>query len=105
MYKRQGFVFCDGYSVITEKIQYIHQLQNLYFALTGEELEFVSNNEIQEMDKEIERIKNEINLCSSYVNNPRNGISQYVANTERMLWREKLSKLQQKKNELEKGKL
>lgn len=35
----EGFVFCDGYSVITEKIQYVHQLQNLYFALTGEELE------------------------------------------------------------------
>ena len=33
-----GFVFCDGYTVITEKIQYVHQLQNLYFALTGAEL-------------------------------------------------------------------
>jgi len=33
-----GFLFCEGYSVITEKIQNVHQLQNLYFALTGEEL-------------------------------------------------------------------
>lgn len=33
-----GFVFCNGYTVITEKIQYVHQLQNLYFALTGAEL-------------------------------------------------------------------
>ena len=35
-----GFVFCDGYTVITEKIQFVHQLQNLYFALalTGAEL-------------------------------------------------------------------
>ena len=33
-----GFVFCDNYNVITEKIKYVHQLQNLYFALTGEEL-------------------------------------------------------------------
>lgn len=35
-----GFVFCEGYSVITDKIQFVHQLQNLYFALTGEELKF-----------------------------------------------------------------
>lgn len=35
-----GFVFCEGYSVITDKIQFVHQLQNLYFALTGEELTF-----------------------------------------------------------------
>ena len=33
-----GFLFCDGYSVLTEKIKHVHQLQNLYFALTGEEL-------------------------------------------------------------------
>ena len=33
-----GFLFCDGYSVITEKIQHVHQLQNLYFALTQKEL-------------------------------------------------------------------
>ena len=35
-----GFVFCEGYSVITDKIQFVHQLQNLFFALTGEELTF-----------------------------------------------------------------
>lgn len=33
-----GFLFCEGYSVTTDKIQFVHQLQNLYFALTGEEL-------------------------------------------------------------------
>jgi hypothetical protein len=33
-----GFLFCDGCSVITEKIQYVHQLQNLYFTLTNEEI-------------------------------------------------------------------
>ena len=35
-----GFLFCEGYSVITDKIQFVHQLQNLFFALTGEELTF-----------------------------------------------------------------
>ena len=35
-----GFVFCEGYSVITDKIQFVHQLQNLYFDLTGDELTF-----------------------------------------------------------------
>ncbi len=33
-----GFIFCEGYSVITDKIQFVHQLQNLYFALTNTEL-------------------------------------------------------------------
>lgn len=33
-----GFVFCDGYSVISDKIHYVHELQNLYFALTKTEL-------------------------------------------------------------------
>lgn len=33
-----GFIFCEGYSVITDKIHFVHQLQNLYFALTGLEL-------------------------------------------------------------------
>ena len=33
-----GFIFCDGYDVITDRIKYVHQLQNLYFALIGEEL-------------------------------------------------------------------
>ena len=35
-----GFVFCEGYSVITDKIQFVHQLQNLFFALKDEELTF-----------------------------------------------------------------
>ena len=35
-----GFIFCDGYDVITDRIKYVHQLQNLYFALTGEGLTF-----------------------------------------------------------------
>lgn len=42
IYKPNGydhFVFCDGLSVLTEKIKYVHQLQNLFFALTGTELE------------------------------------------------------------------
>jgi hypothetical protein len=34
-----GFLFCEGFKVLTEKIKYLHQLQNLYFALTNEELE------------------------------------------------------------------
>lgn len=33
-----GFLFCVGCFVITEKIQYVHQLQNLYFTLTNEEI-------------------------------------------------------------------
>jgi hypothetical protein len=33
-----GWVFCEGYNVITEKIQYLHQLQNMYQLLTNEEL-------------------------------------------------------------------
>jgi len=33
-----GLLFCDGFRVITEKIQYVHQLQNLYYALTTQEL-------------------------------------------------------------------
>jgi hypothetical protein len=35
-----GFLFCEGSIAITDKIQHVHQLQNLYFALTGEELIF-----------------------------------------------------------------
>ena len=34
-----GFLLCEGYYVISDRIQHVHQLQNLYFALTGEELE------------------------------------------------------------------
>ena len=33
-----GFLFCENHIVITDKIKHVHQLQNLYFALTGEEL-------------------------------------------------------------------
>ena len=35
-----GFIFCDGYDVITDRIKYVHQLQNLYFDLKGEHLMF-----------------------------------------------------------------
>lgn len=35
-----GFIFCDGYDVITDRIKYVHQLQNLFFCLCGEELQF-----------------------------------------------------------------
>ena len=35
-----GFIFCDGYYVITDRIKYVHQLQNLYFDLKGEHLMF-----------------------------------------------------------------
>ena len=31
---------CNDYSHFTTQIIYVHQLQNLYFALTGKELEF-----------------------------------------------------------------
>ena len=37
-----GFLFCEGYSVITDKIHFVHQLQNLYFALTNKELNYES---------------------------------------------------------------
>lgn len=36
--------FLGGYS-LKSQIQYVHQLQNLYFALTGEELELVSGED------------------------------------------------------------
>ena len=35
-----GFIFCDGYDVITDRIKYVNQLQNLYFDLKGERLMF-----------------------------------------------------------------
>lgn len=49
--RRNGIVIkktYDGYALIGEKyaigkdLQYVHQLQNLYFALTGEELQIIS---------------------------------------------------------------
>lgn len=33
-----------GHLVKLKNIQYVHQLQNLYFSLTGEELEFIGND-------------------------------------------------------------
>ena len=36
-----GFLFCEGYSVITDRIHYVYQLQNLYFSLTGKELKLI----------------------------------------------------------------
>ena len=33
-----GFLLCEGSTAITDRIKYVHQLQNLYFAFTGEEL-------------------------------------------------------------------
>ena len=35
-----GFIFCDGYDVITDKIKYVHQLQNLFYSIIGKELTF-----------------------------------------------------------------
>ena len=36
----ESFIQIDiGYTTITVDVKYVHQLQNLYFALTGEELE------------------------------------------------------------------
>lgn len=34
-----GYLLCEGYLVITDLVNYLHQLQNIYLALTGEELE------------------------------------------------------------------
>lgn len=39
----EGFNFMYGQTVLT-KIKYVHQLQNLYFALTGEELQVKDEN-------------------------------------------------------------
>lgn len=33
-----GMLFCEANNVITDKIQYLHQLQNMYQLLTNEEL-------------------------------------------------------------------
>lgn len=35
-----GFWYLNGYNWNTKRFKYIHQLQNLYYALTGEELVF-----------------------------------------------------------------
>jgi hypothetical protein len=42
--KYYGLMFNDKY-VTTRAVQYVHQLQNLYFALTGKELTIGGNNE------------------------------------------------------------
>ena len=34
-----GWLFCENETVITDKIHYVNQLQNLFFALAGKELE------------------------------------------------------------------
>lgn len=39
-YNYDGFLLCDGYSVIVD-IETVHKLQNLYFALTNKELTHV----------------------------------------------------------------
>jgi len=38
----EGFIFYDGikYRTILRHVIYVHQLQNLYYSLTGKELEF-----------------------------------------------------------------
>ncbi|MFL5741109.1 MAG: hypothetical protein ACJ75B_12880 [Flavisolibacter sp.] len=58
----------QGYSYDFTSIQYLHQLQNLYFALTGEELEVEMGQELIEEKKNPsgrvsqEQIANEQNL-------------------------------------------
>jgi hypothetical protein len=44
--KYEGFICFDGIDkrTILKQVKYLHQLQNLYFALTGEELEYNSQN-------------------------------------------------------------
>jgi hypothetical protein len=41
--KYYGLMFNDKY-VTTRAVQYVHQLQNLYFALTGKELQLTDKN-------------------------------------------------------------
>lgn len=38
VFKADDFYYIDAFDI---KIRYVHQLQNLYFALTGEELEII----------------------------------------------------------------
>jgi hypothetical protein len=37
-YHKKGRVYFNSWAILEESIKYVHQLQNLYFALTGEEL-------------------------------------------------------------------
>jgi len=39
---KKGRVYFNSWAILEESIKYVHQLQNLYFALTGEELTFKS---------------------------------------------------------------
>jgi len=41
-YHKKGRVYFNSWAILEESIKYVHQLQNLYFALTGEELTFKS---------------------------------------------------------------
>jgi hypothetical protein len=41
-YHKKGRVYFNSLAILEESIKYVHQLQNLYFALTGEELTFKS---------------------------------------------------------------
>jgi hypothetical protein len=38
-YHKNGRVYFNSWAILYESIRYVHQLQNLYHALTGEELE------------------------------------------------------------------
>jgi hypothetical protein len=42
-YHKEGRVYFNSWAILEESIKYVHQLQNLYFALTGVELELSSN--------------------------------------------------------------
>ena len=39
---KKGRVYFNSWAILEESIKYVHQLQNLYFSLTGEELTFKS---------------------------------------------------------------
>lgn len=39
--RKCGYLLCDNSIENLQYIQYVHQLQNLYFALTGEELKLI----------------------------------------------------------------
>jgi hypothetical protein len=42
-FQYDGFLLCDGFSVISDRIKYVHQLQNLYYSLTETELSLAKN--------------------------------------------------------------
>jgi hypothetical protein len=41
-YHKKGRVYFNSWAILEESIKYVHQLQNLYFALTGKEITFKS---------------------------------------------------------------